>query len=160
MNTKTIAFWQDNLNPITMRSKDTNLLLVVKKEVVDIPINVLNENLMNFDDCREYLGIGAKKIKSYAIQLGETPIKSRIGTLYKKETIEEIKKLIISKNNKKEEPTEDYISNPELMEMFNFSPFKAWDITRKHKLKKTTFKGKTIYFERDKAIEAFSKYQK
>ena len=159
MNTNAIAFWEVGVNPITMLPRDYYLRPIVS-EFLKEKVDVSDENILNAEECRNILGIGSKKIKSYALMLGETPIKTGYGAFYKKEAIDEIKRFLLTKNKKKEEPTQDYISNPELMEMFNFSPFKAWDITRKHKLKKTTFKGKTIYFNRDKAIDAFSKYQK
>lgn len=54
----------------------------------------------------------------------------------------------------------DYISNSELIKMFNYKPFKAWDIARKHNLERVTFSSeKKIFYERKTAIEAFSKYE-
>lgn len=52
-----------------------------------------------------------------------------------------------------------YISTSDLMNMFNYKRSKSWDISNKHNLIKYRFKGNIVYYEREIAIEVFSKYK-
>ena len=147
-------FWDKKLNPITMLPSG-NTVIYPKKQSIKSKVD---ENIyMHFKDCREYLGIGAKKIKLEADRLGEKSIYTPAGVYYKKEIIEEIKK-IISKID--ETDLSGYISNTELMKMLNFCAYKACMIGRNSGLKKYNFGGRTVYYERDKAVELFSKFKK
>lgn len=156
------SFWDLNLNPITMLptnvsfKKDKKELLEAKQEYV----RKITDDLMPFKEAKEILGFGAKKIRSYAKSLGEDLIKTPLGSYYKKEVIEDIRKLIELENLNKKEDIESYISNTELMDMFELTGFKAWSIAKEHKLIKTKFNRNMVYYERQKAIEIFSKYKK
>lgn len=99
MDTNVIAFWEMNVNSITMREKDNELRMSQPKIIT--PKTSLDDDFMIISDCREYLGIGARKIKAYGLKIGEKSIDSKIGVMYRKSTIDKIKEMIQSdKQNK------------------------------------------------------------
>ncbi len=153
-----MSFWDKNLNPITMLPAGTTAIYpkkTVQKNNVDLDIYI------HFQECRHILGIGAKKIKAHAEKLNEIAIYTINGVYYKKSTIEAIKEIMKSEISvKKEIDSDKYISNAELMQMFQFSEFKAWKIVKENSLRKYNFGGKKIYYEIDKAIELFGKFKK
>lgn len=99
MNTNILPFWEMKVNAITMQEKDITLRNPVQKE--SKPRRRLDDDLMIFSDCREYLGIGARKIKAYSLRLGEKSIDSKIGVMYKKSTIEKIKAMLQAEEQNK-----------------------------------------------------------
>lgn len=163
MKSKILPFWEMNVNPITMKQasvvipEKNYLHKNTEKHIGEIP-----DDLMTHRKASEFIGIGIRKIKNYASSMGEVSINSDHGLLYKRDTIEDIKKLIAEEADRKAKlnSADGYISNKELMEMFNVNAFKSWKITKDNNLVKRSFNGNTAYYERDKAIEIFSKYKK
>ena len=88
-----------NVNAITMQEKDISLRNTIQKE--SKPRRRLDDDFMIFSDCREYLGIGSRKIKAYSLKLGEKSIDSRIGVMYRKSTIEKIKEMLQAEEQNK-----------------------------------------------------------
>ena len=163
MKSNALPFWEMNVNPITM--KQASIVIPDKIPVETITEKHLGEipdDLITHREASELIGVGIRKIKNYASSMGEFSINSDHGLLYKKETIEDIKNMIIAEAERKEKlnSAEGYISNKELMEMFNVNAFKSWKIAKDHNLVKRSFNRNVAYYERDKAIEIFSKYKK
>jgi hypothetical protein len=157
-------FWDLNLNPITMMPVSINNKPILNSFEASWrnKSESIKEDCVTSTEASEILGIGGKRIKHYAGVLGEYSRSSNQGSLYKKDTIEEIRKLMLleKKPEEKIDKTEGYISNPELMRMFNIVPYKAWEIAKKYRLVKKLFNKNVAYYERKRAIEVFSKYSK
>lgn len=151
-------FWNTNMHPITMFKALASQNTVTKYNDVK-KSNYLRSNelegLISSKELIDILGIGAKRIKALYEQLGETPKYNGAQTYYSKALIPKIKKMFV----KQVVSLDDYISNKSLMEMFNVSPFTAWKIAKDNKLVKKRFSGTQNYYEREKAIDAFSKYK-
>ena len=160
MNSTVLPFWQTNKNPITML---TPSILIQRKECLE-PLKRESEDFENYislKDARKILNLSAPQVRDFANQLGDKSRKFHSSICYKKETIDEIKKIL--SQEKVIDPKEDinnYISNQDLMKMFSVSQHQSWRITRRHNLTKKIFNRNIAYYEREKAIEIFSKYQK
>lgn len=157
----TIAFWETKLNPITMLTP--SIPIVIKNahlEIIHREDESFEEQYISLKEARKILKLNAPTVKDYVLSLGETMKKHHSSLYFKRELIPEIKKILSTITIAETEDITKYISNPELMEMFHISPHKAWDIARKHKLVKKKFNRNIAYYEREKAIEIFSKYQK
>lgn len=160
-NKNAIAFWKTKANPITMfESINLSPEKWQKAEKLYKKTDNIEENFVALKDIKKELKISVPRIHDYAERLGEYPKKSSIGLVYKKEIINDIRNLLSEEIKHEKVNIEDYISNPELMKMFDLKPFKAWEIARKHKLVKKTFNMNIAYYERKKAIEIFSQYKK
>ena len=161
MCNKTKPFWETKTNPITMFSNTSSESKMTKFS------NTLKGQFIKADELDNHIyvitlmerfNIGAKKVKSLLATIGKTPKLNGGKTYYNSDNYE----LMVEVLSPKSKPIVDksnYISNQELVKMFGFSEFKAWDISRKEKLAKKTF-GRAVHYEREKAIEAFSKYKK
>lgn len=156
-----IAFWNTRANPITMLPP--SISMVIKKSQLEILRRdevSFDEEYISLKEARKTLKLGVPTIKDYVFSLGETMKKHQSALYFKRELIPEIQKILSTITISESEDINNYISNPELMEMFHISPHKAWEISRKHKLVKKKFNRNIAYYEREKAIEIFSKYQK
>jgi hypothetical protein len=162
MSTNTKPFWETNLNPITMfatsipqpsRTKNNANIRKRYAKVEDLEGFVLGKAL------REELGVGAKKLKALFGMMGDEPKYSRGHSYYSTENIDRVREIILTTGPRSIDLTK-YISNQDLMKMFDFNKYKAWDVATKAKLVKTKFSGNIAYYDREKAIEAFTKYQK
>lgn len=162
MASNTKPFWETNLNPITMfatsipqpsRAKNNANIRRRYAKIEELEGFVLGKSL------REELGVGAKKIKALFALLGDEPKYNRGHTYYSNENVDKVRETILTTGPKSIDLTK-YISNQDLMKMFDFNKYKAWDVATKAKLVKTKFAGNIAYYDREKAIEAFIKYQK
>ncbi len=155
-----IAFWDTKVNPITML---TPSIVIQKKECLE-PLKRESEDFENYislKDARKILNLSAPQVRDFASQLGDKSRKFHSSIYYKKETIDEIQKIL--SQEKVIDPKDNinnYISNQDLMKMFGISQHQSWRITRSHNLTKKIFNRNIAYYEREKAIEIFSKYQK
>jgi hypothetical protein len=162
MSTNTKPFWETNLNPITMfatsipqpkRAKNNENIRRRYAKTEELEGYVLGKSL------REELGIGARKIKELFATMGDEPKYNRGHSYYSTTNLQRVRD-IVAESRPKIFDISNYISNQDLMKMFDFNKYKAWDIATKAKLVKTKFSRNIAYYERDKAIEAFTKYQK
>lgn len=160
MNSNAIPFWKTNKNPITMRSGN---IPTHRKDHVET-LKTQSEEFKDYISLKEAkakLGVSGAKISDMAKQLGENKRRVWSAIYYKKETINEIQKLLtLQKEIDPKDDINNYISNQDLMQMFNVNAHKSWEITRKHNLIRKTFHGHKAYYEKEKAIEIFSQYQK
>lgn len=162
MSIHTIPFWESNLNPITMFSPSITSKYKTQYNTIQREGFIKTEDLDGYVTGRSLiieLGVSAKKLKSLFASIGETPRFNKNTAYYNSKNIDNIKeillqKLVIQTN------IELYISNRELMAMFNINQYKAWEIAINEKLVKYKFSRNVNYYEREKAMEAFSKYQK
>lgn len=156
-----MEFWNANLNPITMLGNDKkpiNVIAIMKaKKGNSIKPDQL-DGFVTSKELRLELGIGTKKIKALFLSIGEQPKYNLGKTYYRIKFLDKIKEIL--SESKKPIDFDKFISNVELISMFGFTSFKAWKIADDHKLVKNKFKNNVIYYEREKAIEVFSKYQK
>lgn len=154
-------FWNHNLHPITMYKSQSQSNAITRWNIGK-KNNYLKadelEGLVSSNELILELGIGAKKIKALYALLGEVPKYNKAQTYYKSALIPRIKELIAK--DKVEIDLSGYISNYDLMNMFSFSKYKAWEIAKKEGLVKRKFSGCQNYYEREKAIESFSKYKR
>ena len=158
---KNKTFWEIGVNPITMlhnreaaykHSKLKTSLKgnFIKKEEL--------KDYVNINEFKKLSGLSAIKIKAILSNLNAVPKYFSNGTYYLKKYKKESEDYL----NKEDVPDSNidlYISNSDLMQMFQFSAFKAWDIAKKEKLLKVKLKGTKIYYNRIKAIETFKKYK-
>ncbi len=156
-----MGFWDENVNPITMLpapifSRLDERKLSPKKGYYASA--ALLKKMTSSKDLISMLGVGAKKLKSLFRSIKVEPRYNLGITYYPTDKIDDIKDLLLE--TKPEIDKSDYISNQELMRMFNFTDFKAWDISVKEKLVKKKFNGNVLHYQKEKAIEAFSKYEK
>lgn len=108
---------------------------------------------------REELGIGARKIKELFATMGDEPKYNRGHSYYSTTNLERVRD-IVAESRPKTFDMSKYISNQDLMKMFDFNKYKAWDVATKAKLVKNKLSRNIVYYDREKAIEAFTKYQK
>lgn len=155
-------FWETNLNPITMfitpcskplRAKTNQNIKRRYNTLPDIEGHILSKTLM------DEFNIGARKLKDLFVMMGDDPKFHKGKTYYSIENIEKIREMVAESLKRKVDMAQ-YISNQELMKLFNFNQYKAWDVATKAKLIKFTFTGNVAYYNREKAIEAFTKYKK
>lgn len=151
MTPKDKPFYELGLNPITMERPERVIKPVVKKN------RVLNAHeladYVNIREIREMFNVSSYTIKSTLFEIAE-PTYFMNDIFYHKKHLVEFKV-----QEKRKQISDDYISNTELLQMFQFSAFKAWDIAKKEKLLKVKLKGTKIYYNRIKAIETFKKYK-
>lgn len=162
MASNTKPFWETNLNPITMfatsipqpkRAKNNENIRTRYAKTEVLEGYVLGKTL------REELGVGAKRVKALFAMMGDDPIYSKGHSYYSNVNIDKVRE-IISESGPRSIDLTKYISNQDLMKMFDFNKYKAWDVATKAKLVKTKFSGNIAYYDREKAIVAFTKYQK
>lgn len=156
-----IAFWEQGLHPITMYKAQASSNTVTRwnegKKNNYLKTDQL-EGFVSSIQLKEELGIGTKKIKALYALIGEVPKYNKAQTYYKSALIPRIKELIVK--DKVDIDLSGYISNYDLMNMFSFSKYKAWEIAKKEGLVKKKFSGCQNYYEREIAIKAFSKYKR
>ena len=102
--------------------------------------------------------IGGKKLKDLFATIGTPPKYNNGSTYYSNENIQRVRELLSQRQEKEVIDMSKYISNKDLMEMFSFNSHKAWYVATTEKLIKKQFSGNINYYEREKAITAFSKY--
>lgn len=148
-------FWTTNLNPVTMKSRETDYgkkkMILRKKESTYVTTDLSeNPDYIEKKKAIETLGIGAKKIKQ-GIQDKGLEFISYIskGISYYKlcdvKSIEAIKKanFVIP---------EDYISSVELREILNITTMQLWTLANRHGWKKKKFNGNVSYFLRSEVL--------
>ncbi len=148
-------FWTTNLNPVTMKSRETdygkNKVILRKKESTYVTADLSeNPDYIEKKKAIQTLGIGAKKIKQ-GIQDNGLEFISYIskGISYYKfcdiKGIEAIKKanFVIP---------EDYISSVELREILNVTTMQLWTLANRHGWKKKKFNGNVSYFLRNEVL--------
>lgn len=154
-----IDFYNLNLHPITMfrsLSSDNQIIKRNKKKENYIKTDQL-DGFISSIKLKYELGIGTKKIKALYASIGEQPKFNGPNTFYKSDLVPRIKELMET-----EIPCivlDGFISNKELMSLFSLTAYQSWDISRKESLVKKRV-GKSIYYEREKAIDTFSKYKR
>lgn len=156
-----IAFWEDNLNPISMFSTNTIIKNKEKKDTENVIfLHNPTDEYINHHQVKELFGIGSRSIKKMVLDSGYKVFRNTTRLLYKRKDVEEIYNKNLNQKQQKQAEKENHISNQELMEMFSITGYQAWDIARKEKLQKIRLNRNVIYYEKEKAIEAFSKYKK
>jgi len=154
-------FWTTNLNSHTMfvnsavtPKREANK----KKQKGSYLKNDELEGYVSANSLREAFGFSTKKMKAVFALFGDEPRYNQGCTYYPTQNLEKAKELLLEKK----EPVDmsNYITNQELMKMFNFDTNKAFYVADHEKLVKKRFGGNVNYYEREKAIEAFSKYKK
>jgi hypothetical protein len=163
MKPKEVPFWERNLNPITMFATSvpkTPRLESGKKLKGNYLKSRELDGYVSAISLRKEFSIGAKKLKDLFASLETYPKYNCGNTYYSTEHIERARELLSQKQEREVIDMAKYISNQELMEMFGFNTHKAWYIASNSKLVKVRFSGNVNYYEREKAIPAFSKYIK
>jgi len=162
MNSKNIPFWESKLNPITMFSTSVK----ITKTPVNIYriVNPDKQDLTNFVSAKELtkeLGIGLKNLRYLFLELEEYPIVVNMKMYYRRGFTDQLKEIILESCTPKESFDKVlYVTNRELMEMFNINQFKAWEIAKNSKLSKKKTGRNQIYYNREEAVKFFSKYLK
>jgi len=162
LNTK--PFWETNLNPITMYSVSS---ILRKSNVGKKPNEKQDSNkqdLIGFvtaNSLIKELGVGAKRLKYLCKQLGEDPKFNNKKTYYDENIQDKLIELMSKLDVTPEKFNSDlYITNQELIKMFDISQYKSWEIFKNSKLVKRKMPKNQIYYNREKAIAFFSKYLK
>lgn len=162
MASNTKPFWETNLNPITMfassipqpsRAKNNANIRKRYAKVHELEGFILGKTLM------AELGVGAKRMKALFAMMGDEPKYNYNKSYYSTNNVDRVREMIAESAQKKVDMSQ-YIGNQELMKMFGFNQYKAWDVATKSKLVKIKVSGNIAYYNREKAIEAFTKYQK
>lgn len=162
MTLKTKPFWETNVNPITMFATSTAQPSRAKNSEKYRRIYATTEEL---DGCisgkslMAEFSIGAKKVKALFAMMGDEPKYNKGNSYYSTQYLDKVREIVAESVVSKIDMSQ-YITNQELMKMFDFNQYKAWDVATKAKLVKTKFSGNISYYNREKAIEAFAKYQK
>jgi hypothetical protein len=163
MKPKEIPFWETNLNPITMFAVSAPLRKVLPSEI-SLSRGSDDRDLTSFVTANylmQELGVGAKRLKYLCEQIGEYPRYSKMKTYYSGDCLEALKKVVSELEiEPKKIDSELYISNQELMSMFNIKQYKSWKIAQKSTLVKYKMSRNQVYFNRAEAVEFFSKYLK
>ena len=153
MNNKEKPFWELGLNPITMLRNNDNGF----KHYAKVKTQKNSDDISDYATLAEFketFDLSGWKIRQVLKEFDAIPKRHNGQTYFKRKYFVEFQKT--------EKPKYDpsmYISNTELMEIFKFSAFKAWDIAKREKLKKVRLRGIKIYYEKKKAIEIFKKYK-
>lgn len=158
-----VDFWNKNLNSHTMFSNTAySFSRVVKRESKKGHYTTI-ENLQDYvsaNSLREEFGFTTRGLKKAFNSFGDEPKFSEGLTYYPLKNLEKVKEYFKNKNKVKIVDMSGYISNKELMEMFSYDTNKAFYIADKENLVKKRLSGNVNYYEREKAIEVFSKYKK
>lgn len=162
MTSNKTPFWESNLNPVTMFitstrqiSRESNNSLLRKRYAT---IDELHEYISGKELMKEFK-IGAKKVKSLFAILNEQPRYNNGISYYRIEYLDKVREMVSITVAKKAD-MDQYITNQELMKIFNFNQYKAWEIATKEKLIKFKFSGNVAYYKREQAIAVFAKYKK
>lgn len=163
MYSNTKPFWESKLNPITMFSNSINqpkrLQYYAKKKGSSIKTDHL-EAYVSATSLRKEYNIDARKLKDLFANIGTSPRYYYGSTYYNIEHIERVRELLSAKKEVELIDTEKYVSNQELMDMFGFNTNKAHYIASNSRLVKYRFSGNVNYYEREKAIAAFTKHNR
>lgn len=153
--------WNSGLNLITMLPPpfDGNASNKANKSKKDKFISKkIEKELISSKEISEQLNLGFKKIRELFKLVGGEPYYSSKGTFYEVEQLKAVKEILIDTESEIKVDLKDYISNQELMSMFNISSFKSWQIAKEHNIPKMKFKGNVAYYQKEKAISIYSKY--
>jgi hypothetical protein len=163
MKPKEVPFWETNLNPITMFAPsipNAIRLATGKKSKGNYLKSIELDDYVSALSLRKEFSIGAKRLQDLFMSIGTHPKYNSGNTYYSIEYVERARELLSQRKEKEQIDTDKYISNQELMEMFGFNTNKAHYITSNSNLIKVRFSRNVNYYEREKAIAAFSKYIK
>lgn len=156
-----IDFYNLGLNPITMFGS------AIKLQRVEIYRGKEGNSWIKDHEVKDYvcarilrkeLNIGGKKLKGVFALFGAYPRYNRSLTYYPTEHLDKVKSHLAER--KEQVDMSEYITNQELISMFNFTPDKAFHIANREKLTKIRFSGNVNYFNKHKAIAVFEKYKK
>jgi hypothetical protein len=154
-------FWNYNLNGITGFGK---IVPTNDKRIKEVKDNYIKKaNLKGYvlsSVIMSELKVGAVRLRRMFQDIGVEARYNAGSTYYPIKHLQKIKDKLNEPKQIIEIDKTGFISNQELMQMFNFSTDKAFNIVLKEKLTKVNFGGRSNYFEREKAIETFSKYKK
>ena len=156
-----VDFWNKNLNSHTMFSNTAySFSRVVKRESKKGHYTNI-ENLQDYvsaNSLREEFGFTTRGLKKAFNSFGDEPKFSNGITYYPIANLESVKESF--KNKHEVVDMSHYISNKELMKMFDYDANKAFYIANKENLVKKRISGNSNYYEKEKAIEVFLKYKK
>ena len=148
-------FWNTNLNPVTMMSRETdygkNKILANKKLFTYVTADLSeNPDYIEKNKAIETLGFGAKKIKQGIQDKGLEFISyiSRGVSYYKFCDVSAIEVVIPSKFVIPEE----YISSKELKSILGLDTMQLWTLANRHGWKKKKFNGNVSYFLRSEVL--------
>ena len=148
-------FWNTNLNPVTMMSRETyygkNKVILRKKESTYVTADLSEDpDYIEKKKAIELLGIGAKKIKQGIQDKGLEFISylSKGISYYKFCDVNAIEVVISSKFVIPEE----YISSVELREILRVTTMQLWTLANRHGWKKKKFNGNVSYFLRSEVL--------
>ena len=148
-------FWNTNLNPVTMMSRETdygkNKVILIKKESTYVTADLSeNPDYIAKKKAIETLGIGAKKIKQGIQDKGLEFISyiSKGISYYKFCDVSAIEVVIPSKFVIPEE----YISSKELKSILGLDTMQLWTLANRHGWKKKKFNGNVSYFLRSEVL--------
>ena len=156
-------FWETNLNPITMFTtsipQPRRVEYCAKQKGSYLKADELDA-YVSAVSLRTEFSIGGKKLKDLFATLGTMPKYNSGNTYYSSEHIERARELLSAKKEVEVIDMDKYISNQELMDMFGFNTNKAHYVASSSKLVKVRFSGNINYYEREKAIAAFTKHNR
>lgn len=157
-------YFNCNLNLITMFPKCVLVREETKKRFQRVTQNYLKDGTLEgyipANELIKELGIGAVKLKRLFATIGEEPKYNRSVTYYHSKNLQQLKDILAESPSIKTIDKTGFISTQELMQLFNFTTDKAFNIILNHNMNKIRFGGNVNYYDKDSAIEIFTKYKK
>lgn len=138
-----LNFWDANLNPVTMLSKETAYMYVYEKKIRNNDTIFVNEDLslnpiyVASKEVQENFGIGAKKLKNMLNREYFKDVKHNMYCL--RASVEALDFSLPSKINASD--IIDYIHSSELKEILKIDTMQLFTLAKRHRWKKYKFKG-------------------
>lgn len=164
MKSNAIPFWESNLNPITMFSPSISQSKQSYKYTKRKGCFLKKEELINYTSAfslRKKYSVSSNKLKDLFESFGTIP-KYHLGVIYyNNENVDKVIEILLeTKKDTIDVDMSIYISNKELINMFGFNTNKAHYVAASENLIKKRFAKNVNYYEREKAIVAFTKHNR